>query len=279
MMKSELVPNAEIFGKGSISEKLPNGYIGPDGTLHNSIVIREMTGVEEDILDQQDKLVTDRISEILTACITKLGTITDKTVIEAAVRDTLLPGQGQALTAQDRIAAMLFLRRATVGDIYKFTRKCPGCNQEARRGLDLKQLTLKGVKDPTKRRVSVTLPRSQKVAILKVLTAKGESQVAELKPTQRDLKTYAIMARLETLDGKTITGSEQDINTIKNLPNADRSQLLAVYQAMEGDIDTDVQVICKNAKCNMEFEFPLDVGQLFFSNQVEKPVAEDLNWL
>ena len=101
----------------------------------------------------------------------KLGTITDKKIIEAAISDNLVSigNTGLPLTAQDRIAALLFLRRVSIGDTYKFERRCPKCGElNKNKQLDLRSLTITPVKDPKKRRVQVVLPRSKKVAVLRV---------------------------------------------------------------------------------------------------------------
>lgn len=274
------IPGVEIFGKGRGNFTLPCGYVDAAGQVHNEIFLKEMTGVEDDILDDNDLVVNERISKILTACTEKLGTLTDRKLIEAAISDTLASDQGLPLTAQDRIAALLFLRRVTLGDIYKFERRCPKCGElNKNKQLDLKTVEITPVKDPKKRRVQVKLPRSEKVAVLKVLAASGEQKVSTLKPNQKDLKSCAILARLESLDNKMLNNPDDDIETIKALPQADRAFLIQVYQLIEGNVDTDIQVTCKNALCGIEFEFPIDLGQLFFSSQVKKPSTEDLVWL
>lgn len=272
------IPGVEIFGRGRGSFVLPCGYVDPTGVVHRNIILREMTGVEDDILDDNDLVVNDRISKILSLCMEKLGTVTDKATIEAAISDNLK--EGLPLTAQDRIAALLFLRRVTLGDIYNFERRCPKCNELTRnKHLDLRTVEITEVKDPKKRRVQVKLPRSEKVAILKVLAASGEQKVSNLKPNQKDLKSFAILARLESLNGVHLTGTPEDVEMIKQLPQEDRGYLIQVYQLIEGNVDTDVQVVCKNPLCGIEFEFPIDIGQLFFSNQAKKPNMEDLVWL
>lgn len=274
------IPGVEYFGKGRGNYTLPCGYVDPQGNVHNEIYLREMTGAEDDILDDNDLVVTERVTKVLTACTEKLGTITDKKVIEAAIADSLPDGGGLPITAQDRIAAFLFLRRVTLGDVYNFERRCPRCNEISKnKKLDLRTIKITPVKEPRKRRVQVKLPRTGKMAVLRVLAASGEARVALLKPTQKDLKSCAIMARLESIDDRRVTGAAEDVEFIKNLPQVDRSYLIQVYQLMEGNVDTDVQVTCKNALCGIEFEFPLDLGQLFFSSQVKKPTPEDLTWL
>src|SRR5579859_3549064 len=262
------IPGVEFFGKGRGNFTLPCGYVDPAGVVHNEIYLREMTGTEDDILDDNDLVVNERITRVLLACTEKLGTVTDKKTIDAAISDNLgsIGNTGLPLTAQDRIAALLYLRRVTLGDIYKFERRCPRCGEvNKNKQLDLRTLEITSVGDPKKRRVKVVLPRSKKVAVLKVLAAKGEELVSALKPTQKDLKTCAILARLENLDDKQMTSDPECVDIVRNLPQVDRSYLIQVYTLMEGNVDTNVQVTCKNQLCGIEFEFPLDLGQLFFS--------------
>jgi hypothetical protein len=284
---TSMAQNVPTTEQGNNSFTLPCGYIDPSGNLHNVIKLRELSGVEDDILDSSELSINQRISQVITACTEKLGTVTDKKVIEAAISDNLagISNTGLPLTAQDRIAALLFLRRVSIGDVYKFERRCPKCGEmNKNKQLDLRSLTITPVKDPKKRKVQVTLPRSNKMAVLKVLAAKGEEAVSDLKPTQKDIKSYAILARLESLDGKFVDSSNESalneaLDLVKKLPQADRAYLIQVYQMIEGNVDTDIQVKCKNAMCGIEFEFPLDLGALFYSSQVNKPTEAELTWL
>lgn len=270
------VPGLEVFGKSRGEYTLPCGAV-IGGVVHKDVILRELTGVEEDLLDDINISVTERISNVLTACIEKLGTIEDKALIKAAVSDTL-GDKGLPLTAADRIAALLFLRRVSLGDIYRFESKCTDCGHvNKNRHVDLRELEIKSMPDATKRRVEVTLPRSGKKAVMKVVCAGGENKVAKLKPTQKDLKTYAILARLESFDGKLIGDTQADVDLIKKLPHADRSELINVYQIMEGNVDTMVQLTCK--KCGSEYETPIDFGSFFFTGQTEKLAQSELKWV
>jgi len=268
------VPGIAVFGKGQASYTLPCGYVDENGKVHNEIIMREMTGVEEDVMDDDNLSVTDRITKILSLCCVKLGDIDDAEIIKKAVGDTL--ERGLPLSAADRVAMLLFLRRTSVGDVYKFERKCPYCGHLNRnRTLNLERdVVISQVTSPGKRRVKVTLP-SGKIAMLKVLSASGEKQISTLKPTQKDVRTLAILARLVELDGQKMTPFHIDL--IKSLSIADRNYIREVYNFIEGAVDTDVEVDCSS--CNTTFEFPLDLGQVFFSNRAKKVTAADLEWL
>lgn len=281
------IPDLDVFGKGRGDFRLPCGYVDPKGKVFNHVYLREMTGVEDDILDDDELNVSERMTKVITNCIEKISsgsteqpnTIEDKAIIGAAVGDTLKAGM--PFSIPDRMATLLFIRRLSVGDVYKFDRKCPECGKASKnKQVDLSTLKIIYCKDASKRRVKVTLPRSKKVAVLKVLSASGERRVAEMRPTQKDVKTAAILARLDSIDDKPLSGDDKkDMDLVKSLPVVDRRVLISTFNVMEGSIETEIEVKCNSAACGAEFSFDLDLGQVFFSNQGREVTAEDLNWL
>lgn len=282
------IPELSVWGAGRGDFRLPCGYVDEKGRVFNHIYLREMTGIEDDILDDDELNVSERMTRVITNCTEKLSsgspeqpnTIDDRSIIGAAIGDTLKVG-GMPFTIPDRMAALLFIRRLSVGNIYKFERKCPECGKLSKnKQVDLSTLGIVYCKDPTKRRVKVKLPRSEKTAVLKVLSAAGERRVAEMRPTQKDVKTAAILARLESIDEKPLTGNdEKDMATVKALPLADRRIIISTFNVMEGTIETEIEMKCNSAACGAESKFDLDLGQVFFSNQGQDVTTEDLNWL
>jgi hypothetical protein len=289
------VPGVEVFGKGTGEYTLPCGYVDPQGAVHNTVFLRELTGTEEDMMDDDDVGVTERMSRVLASCCTKLGTITDAEIIGQAIADEL--AGGLSITSTDRIAMMIFLRRTSVGDVYKFSRRCPVCNHmNKNKALDLRTIEMTSVptERASKRRVQITLPRSKRKAIMRVLTAKHEAKLTGLRPQQKDLKSLSILARVEAIECevtdpadesktslvmKQLTDPKAGLELVKALPNADRNYMRQVFNAMEADVDTIVEVACDNRQCGAEFKFPLDMGQAFFLNPAEDVSAEALNWL
>lgn len=272
------IPGLKIHGKGTRDFVLPVGYVDEAGKCHDVVIMREMTGVEDDMLGNDDLPVGERVTAVLSSCIEKLGDVSDKETIRKAVSDEL--ETGFPLTEQDRVAAMVFLRRATIGDVYKFERRCPRCGEMARnRQTDLRELKIDKCEHPERRRVSVKLPRSGQEAVLKVLSAKGAVKIGRLRPTQKDLKSLALCARLVSLDGKSMDDPRTALDAVKRLPQADRNVLRQAYNAMEAFVETDIDVDCRNPICGATWKFPLDVGQGFFLDLEGELSDEDLNWL
>ena len=272
------IPGVEIYGKGVMDFPLPVGYVDGEGKVHRHISLREMKGTEDDMLGNADLPIGERCSNVLAACCDRLGDITDKAVIRKAICDDL--DVGLPLTEQDRIAAMIYLRRTSLGDRYKFERDCPRCGKKAEnRGIDLRTLKIDQAEFPERRRVKIDLPRSGKVAVVKVLTASGALEIGKLRPDQKDLKSLAIVVRVESLDGKPVGDPMTALAKIKALPQADRNLIRKVYNAMETYVETDIDVECRNPICRYKWQFPLDVGQGFFLDLEDTVSAEGLNWL
>lgn len=275
------VPGVEVFGKGRGEYEVPCGYVDPQGEVHKQVTLRELTGVEEDMMDDDAIPSNQRMTEVLSACCERIGTVTDRSLIKKIIGDDL--DAGLPLTSSDRIAMMIYLRRVSVGDVYYFERRCPRCGHlNQNKKLDLRELAITQVPEDRakKRRVKVTLPRSQKVAIIRVLSAKHESKLINLRPDSKDLRSAAIAARLESLDGQPLENPLMAIQAVKSLPIDDRNYLRKVYNLIEADVDTSVEVQCSSKICNAEFRFALDLGQAFFSNPVAEQVTDAaLEWL
>jgi len=271
------IPGVEIHGKGQKDFVLPVGHIDAQGKLHDHVVIREMDGYDDDMMGNDDLPIGERVSNVLAACITKLGDITDKDTIKRAVSDDLQGGL--PITEQDRIAAMIFLRRTSMGDMLKFQRTCPRCGESAKnRSLDLRTIKIEKSPHPEKRRVKVKLPGCGQEAVLKVLTAKGSIEIGRLRPTTKDLKSLALLARIEMLGGKKID-PRTDLEAVKALPQRDRVFMRQLQNQMEASVDTDIEVKCKNPICGGVWTFPLDVGQGFFLDLDGEVDMQTATWL
>lgn len=275
------VPGVEIWGRGRGEFTLPCGFIDGAGKVHKNIILREMTGVEEDMLDDDDVSKVERITSILCACTEKIGDTTNPEEIRQVIADEMPAGRG--ITSTDRIAAMIFLRRVSVGDLYKFQRRCPRCGHVTKnRSVDLTRIKMKEIPEERvgKRRVEVVLPRTKQKCVLRVMTARHEHKVVELRPTSKELRTAAMSARVEQIGEARFVNNREAFDALKALPQKDRLFIRRVYDLMEADVDTEVEVVCDSMVCGAEWTFPLDVGQVFFSNPEDVGVTEaELKWL
>lgn len=284
------IPNLEVFGKGSGDFQLPCGYVDGQGRVFSRVYLREMTGIEDDIMSDDDLHLSERMSRIISNCIEKLTTsdagegnqqLTDRDLISAAVGDDLK--EGLPFTIADRMACLLFIRRISLGDNYKIDgRYCPACEKPIKnKRLNLADLEISHCKDPTKRKVRVKLPKSKKMAVLTVLAAAGERRVAEARPDAKNARSFAILSRLVSIGDHAPSGEDDaDLKIVQELPRVDRIHLINIINLMEGGIETVVELQCPRAACRAEFKFDLDLGQVFFSNpEAEELSVETLDWV
>jgi hypothetical protein len=287
------IPDLEVFGKGRGDFRLPTGYVDQNGRVFDHIYLREMKGIEDDIMDDDELNVSERMTRVIANCTEKLTTgnaaasgaeptvIDDPKLILAAVSDNLTTG-GLPLTISDRMACLLYLRRISMGDRYELDGyPCPACGKPIQgKHIMLSTLEVSYCKDATKRRVRVKLPRSDSTAILKVLTASNERKIAEFRPDQKDVKSAAICARLESLGDQKLSGDPRaDLKLVKDLPKYDRHVLIETFNLMEGSIETEIETNCHRAACGQAFKFDLDLGQVFFSNPELEVSLVDLEWV
>lgn len=278
----------DLFGCGYKDFRLPAGAI-VDGVVYDQAYIKEMTGFEEDMLANVDMEIVERMENVTVACLTKLVSrkdpskvITDPELIRELVAGTLPANRGYPLTSADRISLLLYIRRATVGDLYKYEAACPhrGCGHKNRnKALELDKLEITYNPHPERRRVKVKLPRSGVECKVRVLDGAGEKKAALFRPGTQDYGSMAIMVRLESIGGYQLSEMppEQQLALVKAMPHVDRDFLRLVYQRLEGAVDTDVELTCQ--KCNREIVFPLDLGQVFSSTLNDKISDSDLEWL
>lgn len=236
--------------KSSIdSFELPCGFIDGEGKLHTSISVTEMTGEEEEVLASRNMPSSKKINKILVNCTESIGSFSGPAVSQ------IVPD----LTQGDRIFLLLAIRRVTLGDEMPFLTKCPKCEQDARFVLDLSDLEIKPMEDPSVRTYPLTLPKTGHKVIMKVLTGRGEDAITKASMRDRDSITTAIFARVDSVNDKPATIAE-----LKALPLLDRNFLRSEWEDHEGGVDTEVNVDCPS--CGKEYDTELDISQEGFFN-------------
>jgi len=227
---------------------LPCGYIDSDGTLHTEIKVREITGHEEDMLANRKLKSTKKLNELITRCVERIGTITDKGKLSQVVLD---------MTVGDRLFAIFAIRRVTVGDNYTYQVKCKECNAVNTVTMDLSTLEVKYMPDPTKREFEVTLPKSKLHVTFTPMTGRGEEKLSNLGKNTEDTLSLALLMRLTEIEGARPT-----LKAVKNMSSVDRIYLRDSFTKVEGGVETSVELDCP--ECYAEFKEDLDVSQAGF---------------
>lgn len=243
---------------------LSGGYV-KDGHLYNKVVLRGMTGVEEDALAARRVPVQKRIDTVIKNCIVSMS---DNGGMVLTEKDDIAKAVG-SLTATDRTILIIGIRIASLDSKYAFDVRCPECETTVHTAVDLTEF-LKDVvpmPEPMKRvGYDVTLPSGKRV-LWDVLTSSKEAEVGQRnRQLPGDAVSMSLLARITTIDGHQAT-----LDEVKALSLKDRNALRAAFEKAEGSINVDIEdIICTNPSCGAIFKSSLDLGQSgFFSPGTE----------
>lgn len=260
-MSTENEKQEQMFVQHQMSEPkssqgvfdLPCGLLAPDGELLTEVKLKEITGVEEEILAAKNIPWGKKLTQLLGNCLVQLGPMTDKPLLQRAARD---------LTVGDRAFLMLAIRRVTLGDEFPFEDQCTECNAKTLFSVNLAELEVKKMPDPKKRVFDETLP-SGAVVRFHVMTGKDEEALA--KVDVRDTLSAQILVRVDQVNGAPIS-----LEGIKAMSLKDRNHLREAFDRVEGGVQTTLDLTCPS--CGEEFQTELNVGQtgFFFPSRVRK---------
>lgn len=226
---------------------LPCGYLDSGHVLHREIVIREMTGKEEDLLSSKSTWLK-KSNELFIQCIERLGTLTSKEQIAAAVPELLIG---------DRTFLFFAIRRASLGNEYTFREQCPHCKRESVFTADLSELTIQEMADPTKRHYEGVIPGPEKLTYrFHLLKGADQAKLEDFEDNKRRL-THVLLFQLDLLDGRTPT-----VDAVQSLTTRQRDYLRSAFAKVDGGVDTEMTLACP--KCNEDFHKDIDLGPGFF---------------
>jgi hypothetical protein len=233
---------------------LPGGLI-KEGKLYDRVCLREMTGVEEDIMIDRKLSVGRRMNLVMANCMTSLES-EDGDEVDGVIDSKGMLDAVQDLTVGDRVVLMLLIREASLGPMFPMRVNCPECGEAGNYQVNLHDLVIKALPDKMVREYTETLPSGQK-AKLKIMTGREEGLLTA-KRNDPDFLSHAIGLRLVELEGKPV-GS---VHQIKALSLKDRNALRTAFEEHEGGVDTDIDITCD--KCGRESTVVLDIAQKDF---------------
>jgi hypothetical protein len=231
--------------------------IGGNGeqTLLNRVVLREMSGHEEDMLTNSKIDLSRRFQNILAECMERIGDGKGKWITDKSKMHGIVDG----LTIGDRSQMLLHLRIISVypdGETYTFRVNCGNCGNEIRHTVDLSKCKQEHMPNAMMRVYDETLP-SLKTVRCRVMLGRHERIVDEAQQVGQNILSAAIMARVLEINGKPAT-----MASIKDLSTKDRSFLRQKFDDIEGGIETTTMIRCGN--CGSRFEGEIDISQRDF---------------
>ncbi len=258
MSLEEVKPSVDEF-------TLPGGFIYMN-EVFDKVMLREISGEEEDVLAAKNMTTTVKMDTVLSNCIEKLFRehpegadpeegkapieITEKGLMRKAV---------QGMTIGDRVMLILALRRISLGDEYLFQVSCPDqteCKNRFTANVFLSELPEKPMDDKMKRNFDLELP-SGMTAKIRILEGRDESAVSRHKDLKQDILTTALSLRVSEINGE-----KADMTVLKKLGMKDRNFIRNSFDKHDGGVETTIDVVCPN--CGREFTMDVDVGQQGF---------------
>lgn len=240
-------PMQESAKSSYASVSLPSGYIDDEGEVHKEAYLKEMTGVEEDLLATRKMPIRARLSKIIENCTMQIGPYKNSI--------TKWPNVIKSLTIGDQLFLLLHIRIQSLGPIFSAKCICPFCENKSMQNVDLNDFVFGAVKD-NKRTYEGVLPRSGKKFLAKVMTGYDEEKVAKYK--DKDPISLVTTARLLELDGK----KPVNLEMVRSLGIADRQYLRKQFTEHEGDLDNSIEYTC--SACSEEAKHEVSIASVGF---------------
>jgi len=256
--------------------ELPCGFLVTDGEakhLYTHVMIREMTGVEEDLLTDEKKIITGQaFHDILAACCTLINP-------ESGKKLQLTPERVLDMALGDSMFSLVKLREVSHSSMFKFALKCRNkfCQKTNNFEVDLAQLPVKKMSDPLIRSHIFSFPDDEakdgETAItFKIADGHTEQKMKYLLDQHPNEKmTVNLAARTVSIN----TGKDKEprfFPYLKRLPKRIRLAYFRAAEKVEGGIDLsmDKQTINTCKYCDTKFteDIPLDDPNFFYPESI-----------
>lgn len=261
-------PNKEHFlnPRPSVGHySLPCGWIDADGKVNRDIVVREMTGVEEELLAGRGDILP-RMNKVMANCLQQIGP-------HKCEGDVRIVTQ---MTVVDRMVLLIALRRASLGDDYNVEGACPACSAKDKYTLDLSNMKTTETEDGAPRTLTTQTPTGNSLT-LHVMTGEDEMWLSRAKEKLKGegLVTLNMICRIDEYAGHKIERDVtkrrefmQSVSLIASLGVRERAFIRKQIQNAEGEIDLKLEVVCKS--CGHEWSSALNVADpgFFFPSEM-----------
>lgn len=240
---------------------LPVGFTDPAGRRHQEASLRKLRGTEEALFYDTRLSGAELVTELLRACLTRLGPVT---FVESthAVR----------LCSIDRNYILFELRRITFGDGWRAVYHCPACEAAVRVSEDLGIFPIRRL-DPGEALGAVTVELQDgyrdrtgavhRRVVIRFPTGEDEQFVSGLAETDFWQARDALLVRCITEFGTVPTAALEGygVKILRGLTLGDRRRLQQALDAATPGVDFRRTVQCR--ACTLEFEAIADITDFF----------------
>lgn len=232
--------------------ELPSGFHDTtSGEVYKTVVIREMSGVEEDLLLNENVAKSGNTLNKILSNVCKL-----KEKPNLRFVDNLL--------MVDQLYLLVQVRILTYGNNYRFEvkhdRDQGGCGGFTHVSLELDSLEFTPPAKPELEQ-EVFLPKSKVTVVFKKNQGKDQANLTKILTSKAEDKISQLL-QYRTRKVLTEGGDDLGIEAIKRLPLSDRKLLREEMNEAEGKAETSIEVEC--ASCGEEMKVALPLDQNFF---------------
>jgi len=278
-LKPEVVKEADVAveGTASLIEKevqeeskssyaeyeLPLGFLNPEGKLYDSVLVREMTGEEEDVFASRKMSVSKKINIVISNCTMELiskeipNPIKDKKYLEEIVA---------GLPSIDRMFLLVRIRQQTYGDLFKFEYECQNtiedkdgerkCGSKQLVSVNLADLDVKIPADKRKRTFDLVLSNGKKLEF-RIMTGLDDYALSG----NADITISDMMLRRVLRIGD----KPASLDDLKKMSMKDRKKLRdEMSKADSAGMDNEIEIECKDCKKIVKETLRYDSADFFF---------------
>lgn len=232
---------------------LPRGLMY-NGTWHTQVTVRELTGVDEEVLARV-KTVQDMFDNVIALGTVRVGTLEmDKM--------TLPERQGalQGLLLGEREQLYLAVVQATYGDdkVLKYT--CPTCDEEQDLTVTLSEdFKPREVTDVDKTEFTYVTSKGKQITYRPAIGADQIEALARKGASPAEQNTIILSRCIKDVDGRGVI--LDPVEHARSLPMRDRTALLDLLIERQPSVDLTISINC--AVCREEQTISLGWGDLF----------------
>jgi hypothetical protein len=232
--------------------KLPAGLI-VDGKVIRDVEVQELNG------EHEEKLAKARTSASATKYMSTLLMCGVVSIGDSPVSQTLL----DTLIQGDLDMLMLGIRRATFGDEFElFNIECPNCKEHQDIKMNLKDIPVKELDDPTVREFEVPIRKGRKVRC-EYPTGKVQNEIFKNPMTISEMNSLTLSHCINSfVDADGTERMSNGLTDVKKMAVMDRNMVIDYIFNNQPGPRYD-QVVAKCGSCEGEVPVPLNVGVLF----------------
>lgn len=224
------------------------GYTDHDGVLHKTFTVREMTGRDEEAIDQYKNNPSKAINVLLSRVVQSIGTLERKNFTPEGWNSVI-----RELYTGDQDVILMQVRRDSVGNEIEAKHRCPNCKQKLTTIVDIDELEIVPFKGTTVEDFELVRGFKDKRGVVhktgKIRLATGLDREILLPIAKKNLSkaNTVLLTRLCSFDD----GMKVDDDVTSNLVVKDRERLTSIMNDMAFGYNMNVEVTCD--QCGEEF--------------------------